>query len=85
MEKNIKWNEGDGNIITISSGSGDSSIPFSSNENIGIDRQQEVNITTKEGIKAILTVKQPGLREVFITSNGESFMCADGNSFNVLK
>lgn len=85
MEKIIKWNEGDGSITTVDSGSGSTTISLSSNDNVGIDREQELKFITKEGVEASLLVKQPGLREYFITSNGKVFTFADDDTFNVLK
>lgn len=85
MEKQFIWNEGDGSITTVGGGSGSTTISLSSNENIGIDREQELKFTTKEGLETSLLVKQPGLREYFIVSNNKVFTFADDNSFNVLK
>lgn len=85
MEKKIKWNEGDGYIVTIQGGSGDASLPFSSIANEGIDRERIVNVVSKEGIACNVNVKQIGLREVFTTSDSGAFVCSDGGTFNVLK
>ena len=85
MEKQFIWNEGDGSITTVDGGSGNTTISLSSNENIGIDRAQELKFTTKEGLETSLLVKQPGLREYFIVSKNKVFTFADDNSFNVLK
>lgn len=84
MSKEIKWNEGDGSIVTSEGGVGDAAVAFSSIENVGIDREQDVTIATKEGVERKLTVKQIGLREVFMASDGD-FILADGGTFNVLK
>lgn len=84
MSKLIKWNEGEGHIITSEGGSGDASLPFSSIANEGIDRSQEVSITTKEGVAASVTVRQIGLREVF-NAEDSGFLLADGGTFNVMK
>lgn len=84
MEKLIKWNEGEGSIITVDSGSGNTTLYLGSNDNVGIDREQEINIITKEGMKTTLVVKQIGLREVF-TPIDEDFILSDDQTFNVLK
>lgn len=84
MSRQIKWNEGEGYIITSEGGSGDAPVPFSSIANIGIDREQEVTVSTKEGVEATIMVKQTGLREVFNAKDG-GFILANGGTFNVLK
>lgn len=85
MSRQIKWNEGEGYIITSEGGSGDAAVPFSSIENIGIDRRQEVTVAATNGGPSVsLTIIQPGLREKFMASDGD-FLLADGQSFNVLK
>lgn len=86
MEKTIKWNEGEGNIIVTYEGNGDGAVSFSSDvENIGIDREQNVIISTDKGeVSASVLVKQPGLREVFYAS-GNIFYTFDDVTFNVLK
>ena len=84
MSKEIKWNKGEGYIVTSEGGAGNASVAFSSIENVGIDREQDVKIATKEGVERTLTVKQIGLREIFNCSDGV-FALADGGTFNVLK
>lgn len=86
MEKAIKWNEGDGNIIVSYDGNGDGSISlFSDVANKGLDREQELNITTDKGDVSIkLKVIQYGLYETYDTTN-DRFILADGGSFNVFK
>lgn len=84
MSKEIKWKEGEGSIVTSEGGAGDAAVAFSSIANIGIDREQDVTIATKEGLERKLVVKQVGLREVFMASDGD-FILADGGTFNVLK
>lgn len=83
-EIKIKWNEGDGYITTTENGSGDASVPFSSIANEGIDRQNIINVTTKEGVTRSIKVNQIGLRETFDTTDDGAFICSDG-SLNVLK
>lgn len=86
MEKTIKWNEGEGNIIVAYEGNGDGAVSFSSDvENIGIDREQNVIISTDKGeVSVSVLVKQPGLREVFYASD-DIIYTFDGGTFNVLK
>lgn len=84
-EKKLKWNEGDGYITTVGSGSGDMSVPFSSTPNEGIDREREVYVITKENLSKSVTVRQLGLREVLVGRGDDTFVCADGRTFNVLK
>lgn len=87
MEKQIKWNEGEGHITATYEGSGNGSASISSDINEGIDREQFITVETTAGNepKSInVLVRQSGLREVFEPSDGE-FVLADGNTFNVLK
>lgn len=84
-ETNIKWNEGDAHIVATYNGSGDGSITTTSDANEGIDREQTINVSTTDGAKSVdVLVLQPGLREVFMASDGD-FILADGGTFNVLK
>lgn len=83
----IKWNVGEGNIVATYSGSGNAPISITSDTNEGIDREQEINVSTTEGNnpKSVdVLVKQTGLREIFNASDG-GFILADGGTFNVLK
>ena len=85
METKIKWNEGDGYITATYEGSGSGSASISSDVNEGIDREQSIKVeTTDKSKSASISVKQEGLREVFLTSDGD-FVLADGGTFNVLK
>lgn len=87
MEVRIKWNEGEGHIVAGFSGSGDGPLTFSSSENEGLDRQQDVTVetTAKTGnVRVLVQVMQEGKREVFQTTDG-AFCVAGGGSFNVLK
>lgn len=83
-EIRIKWDEGDGYITTIGSGTGDAEVPFASIANEGIDRTNVVSVTTKEGVTRSIKVNQIGLRETFDTTDVGAFVCTDG-TFNVLK
>ena len=85
METKIKWNEGEGYITATYEGSGSGSAFIASDVNEGIDREQSISVeTTDGGIRESISVKQYGMREVFIPSDGE-FVLADGGTFNVLK
>lgn len=88
METIIKWNEGEGNIVATYEGSGNAPISiFSDIENDGIDREQTISISTIEGNnpKSVdVIVRQTGLREIYMASDGD-FVLADGDTFNVLK
>ena len=84
-EKKLKWNEGDGYITTVAGGSGDMAVPFSSVANDGIDRERIVHVITRKNIVRSVTVRQPGLREILVGRGDDTFLCADGGTFNVLK
>lgn len=76
------WNDG-GSLSVTYDGDRDGSATFSSDIAEGLDREMEVRFV---GGGASLTrkVKQEGMREMFIPSDGE-FILADGGTFNVLK
>lgn len=83
----IKWNVGEGNIVATYSGSGNAPISITSDANEGIDREQEINVSTTQGSNPQsvgVLVRQEGSREIFNASDGE-FILADGGTFNVLK
>jgi|GEM_PF-1270120 len=84
----IKWNEGEGNIVATYEGSGNGPVSITCDiANEGLDRSQDVIIRTTKGNnpkEESVLVKQPGLREVFMASDGD-FVLADGGTFNVLK
>ena len=85
MDKKFKWNEGDGYITTTFVGSGDGPITISSDANEGIDREQKLSISTSNNeLHVDITIKQIGLREVFICTDGD-FILEGGDTFNVLK
>ena len=87
METKIKWNEGKGYITATYEGSGNGSASISSDVNEGIDREQSIKVETTKGneLKSVdVSVKQYGMREVFLPSDGD-FILADGGTFNVLK
>ena len=87
MERVIKWNEGEGNIVVTYSGKGNDTISIAADANEGIDRVQEITLQTADGGKpksATILVTQEGLREVFEATDG-AFILNDGGTFNVLK
>lgn len=82
---NIPWNEGDGFITATYTGKGNDYIQFTSNINEGIDRQQFVSVQVVKGKESEqVHIKQIGLREIFVVSDGD-FTLADSGTFNVLK
>ena len=87
METKIKWNEGEGYITATYEGSGSGSASISSDVNEGIDREQSIKVETTKGneLKSVdVSVKQYGMREVFLPSDGD-FILSDSGTFNVLK
>ena len=87
METKIKWNEGEGYITATYEGSGNGSASISSDVNEGIDRVQSITVETTQGTgkKSVdVSVKQNGMREVFLASDGD-FILADGGTYNTLK
>ena len=86
-ETKIKWNEGEGYITATYEGSGGGSAYISSDINEGIDREQSIKVETTKGNepKSVdVNVKQYGMREVFLPSDGD-FILADGGTYNTLK
>lgn len=85
----IKWIEGEGNIVTTYDGSGNGPISIISDvPNEGLDREQAININTTRGNnpkEVIVTVKQIGLREKYITTDAEVYMTSDGEIYGCLK
>ena len=79
-----QWNDG-GSLTATYEGSGDGSAVFTSDPNEGIDREIDVTFVDQSGkVSVTRTVKQDGLREPFVASDGD-FLLADGGTFNVLK
>lgn len=79
-----QWQDG-GSLTATYEGSGDGSAVFTSNPNEGIDREIDVTfVDTSRKVSVTRTVKQEGLREPFVASDGD-FLLADGGTFNVLK
>lgn len=87
METVIKWNKGEGNIVATYNGSGNGPIQFTTNHNEGLDREQRVTVkTTKGDLKTVsVLIKQDGLREEYITADGEVYLTADGEIYGCLK
>jgi len=85
----IKWNEGEGNIVTTYDGSGNGPISIISDvPNEGLDREQAININTTRGNnpkEVIVNVKQIGLREEYITTDEGAYITADGEIYGCLK
>lgn len=86
MDTTIKWNDGEGYITATYEGSGDGSAVISSDVNEGIDRAQDITVSTTDGsvVEKVL-VSQEGLRQRFITADGMVFCVYDGGRFAVLK
>lgn len=79
-----QWNDG-GSLSVAYDGDRDGSAVFSSDTNEGIDREMSVAfIDASRQVNVARTVKQIGLREPFVASDGD-FILADGGTFNTLK
>ena len=79
-----QWQDGTSLTATYE-GSGDGSAVFTSTQNEGIDREMDVTFVDVSGkVSVTRTVKQEGLREPFVASDGD-FLLANGGTFNVLK
>lgn len=85
MKSVIKpWNDG-GSLSVTYDGDRDGSAVFSSEQNEGIDREMSVAfVDASRQVNEAITVKQIGMREPFVASDGD-FILADGGTFNVLK
>lgn len=82
----IPWNEGMGSITATYEGSGNGPITLTSEANTGIDRAQEITVTTDNGLASEkVLVSQEGLRQPFGLSGGGVFRLANGGRFGVLK
>ena len=85
----IKWNEGEGNIVATYEGSGNGPVSITCDiANEGLDRSQDVIIRTTKGNnpkEESVLVKQPGLREEYLTSDGDVYMTSDGEIYGCLK
>lgn len=79
-----QWEDGT-SLTAAYDGSGDGSAVFTSDLNEGIDREMDVTfVDESRAVQVTRTVKQIGLREPFVASDGD-FLLADGGTFNVLK
>lgn len=84
----IKWNSGDGSFTATYTGSGDGSVVVTSDRNEGIDREQAIKVQTTAGEptrEEFVAVRQLGLRERYITADGDVLCTSDGDVFGVLK
>lgn len=78
------WNDG-GSLSVTYDGDGDGSAVFSSDVAEGLDREMIVVFRDSGNTVAVeRTVKQAGMREVF-TGYDETFITADGETFNSIK
>lgn len=78
------WNDG-GSLSVAYNGDGDGSAVFASDVAEGLDREMNVSfVDASRSVVVERTVRQTGLREEFMASDGE-FILADGGTFNVLK
>lgn len=78
------WNDG-GSLSVTYEGSGDGSAVFSSDSYEGIDREQSVVFRDAgQTIAVERTVRQEGIRQQFVTSDGKVFKVVHGR-FGVLK
>ena len=83
-ELNKQWNDG-GSLSVTYDGDRDGSAVFSSEQNEGIDREMSVAfVDASRQVNVARTVKQIGMREPFVASDGD-FVLADGGTFNTLK
>ena len=78
-----QWDDG-GSLTATYEGSGDGSAVFSSDEYEGIDRTMPV-FFKGGGLSVERIVRQEGIRERFVTSDGKVFCILDGGRFGVLK
>lgn len=86
METRIKWNEGKGHITATYEGVGDGPVVITSDVNEGIDRAQEISVTTTDGtLREGVMITQEGLRQPFGLMGGGVFRIAGGGRFGVLK
>lgn len=82
-----QWNDGR-NLTATYTGSGDGEATFTSEVNEGIDKEINVIVRTTEGNNVdekSVVVKQAGLREEYITADGEVYMTADNEIYGCLK
>lgn len=84
INKRKPWNDG-GSLYIAYEGDKDGSATFSSDAYDGIDRIQVVTFKSTDGaINTTRAVKQEGIRQRFVFSDGKVFNVAEGR-FGVLK
>ena len=80
-----KWDDGSDLTVTYT-GSGNGQADFISDANEGLDREKVVTIETNDKSKSVaVLVKQGGLREEYITADGDVYMTADDEIYGCLK
>ena len=82
-----QWDDGF-TITATFKGCGDGEATFTSEVNEGIDKEINVIVRTTEGNNVdekSVVVKQAGLREEYITADGEVYMTADNEIYGCLK
>lgn len=82
-----QWNDGE-NLTVAYTGSGNGEATFTSEVNEGIDKEINVIVRTTKGNNVDeknVVVKQAGLREEYITADGEVYMTADNEIYGCLK
>lgn len=85
MVQHIPWTTGEGTLTLSYSGQAKGDISLSSSQNEGKDREMTIVIVTDDGrSSASVSVKQIGLREEFVLSDGEALSFND-EEFLVLK
>lgn len=77
------WNDG-GSLTVAYDGDRDGSAVFSSDTNEGIEREVSVAFKSVD-ISIVRNVKQDGLRQQYITSDGYVYRVSDGGRYGVIK
>ena len=78
-----QWEDG-GSISITYNGSGDGSAVFTSDTYEGIDRTMPITFKA-DSLSVERIVRQEGIRQRFVTSDGKVFCVLDGGRFGVLK
>lgn len=78
-----EWDNG-GSLTATYTGRGDGSAVFTSDTNEGIEREMSVAFKCGD-ISIERNVKQDGLRQQYITSDGYIYRVSDGGRYGVLK
>ena len=79
------WNDG-GSLTATYDGSGDGSAVFSSDMNDSIDREMPVVFKDMDNyIRVERMVRQAGMREEYITPDGEIYMTSDSEIYGCIK